>query len=231
MALLLETRRTGDADVHVIACAGRIVDGDEAVRLREQIDQSLRLTRHIVLDLSGVDFVDSFGLGVLARTLGRVRLDGGDLKLCSVPDRIQQVLTATRLRPLFDIHASADDAVRACGAAAPRAAEHRQVATDVLCVHPSRDVLVFLSALLEGAGFLAATATNVADALVLLQGAKPKAVILDGALRDAIHSGSASRFFHLVETLPVVELPSTFATNDPAAAGQALLADVRAAVG
>jgi anti-sigma B factor antagonist len=228
VALSLDVRREGD--VSVITCRGRIVDGDEATRLRQQIDDEQRLTRLIVLDLGGVDFLDSCGLGVLARALGRLRLDGGDLKLCAVPRHVEHVLEVTRLRALFDVHATAAEAIAASGTG-PLPQSASDVATDILCVHPSRDVLTFVFALLEHAGFHIATASNVADASTLLRAAAPKLVIVAPALRAMARRGGAARFDQLLETLPVIEMPADFATRDAAVAGAALLADVRAILG
>ena len=71
-------------------------------------DALLRLaTRHpgqtVVVDLDGVSFLDSMGLGVLVGGLRRVRAGGGDLVLvCSTP-RLLELLALVRLDRVFEI--------------------------------------------------------------------------------------------------------------------------------
>jgi anti-sigma B factor antagonist len=226
--LTLDVRSEGG--VHVITCAGRITDGDEAALLRQQLDEAQRLTRYVVLDLSGVDFVDSCGLGVMARAVGRLRLDGGEMKLCGVPRHFEHVLVATRLRSLFTLHATAQEAMAAFATSRPPLTGIDAVATDILCVHPSRDVLVFVAALLNGAGFHATISSNVADAATLLRAAKPRLVVVAAELRGRAGTTAPTRFHQLLETLPLIELPADFATRDAAEAGEALLAEVRASL-
>jgi len=57
----------------------------------------------VVVDLDGVSFMDSMGLGVLVGGLRRVRAGGGDVVLvCSTP-RLLDLLTLTRLDRVFEI--------------------------------------------------------------------------------------------------------------------------------
>ena len=65
MKLSLETRHLGD--VIVIHCEGRIVYRDEASALTRVVTEALKNTRDVVLDLEGVQRIDSAGLGELVR--------------------------------------------------------------------------------------------------------------------------------------------------------------------
>jgi hypothetical protein len=98
-------------------------------------------------------------------------------------------------------------------------------------VHRSADVLAFVRTLLKQAGYGVLTADNLADALVLLQGGAPRAVLIDSGLRGLRTTASAVRFNSLVASLPTIELRPEFATGDPGAAGERLLADVAGLVG
>ncbi len=63
----------------------------------------------LALDLSGVDFVDSFGVGVVVGALKRVRQRGGELALvCPVP-RIRRVFEMCDLDRILILHESLDD--------------------------------------------------------------------------------------------------------------------------
>ena len=88
------------------------VDVYTAPQFREQlielVDQG---QRKIVVDLQGVEFLDSTGLGVLVGGLKRVRSHDGDLALVCTQRRILKVLEITGLTKVFTIHDSVDAAV------------------------------------------------------------------------------------------------------------------------
>lgn len=88
------------------------VDVYTAPRFREQlIDLVSRGERHIVVDLEGVDFLDSTGLGVLVGGLKRVRSHEGEMVLVCTKSRILKVFEITGLTKVFTICDSVDAAV------------------------------------------------------------------------------------------------------------------------
>lgn len=91
---------------------GGEVDVATAPRLREQLIKLVNDQRYrIVVDLLGVDFIDSTGLGVLIGALKRVRTHDGDLVLVCADARIVKVFEITGLDRVFEIHGSVDGAV------------------------------------------------------------------------------------------------------------------------
>src|ERR1700739_4395209 len=63
MALKISTHEAGS--VTVVSCSGRIVFGEEAADLREVVKSLLERNQQIVIDLGGVTYIDSGGLGTL----------------------------------------------------------------------------------------------------------------------------------------------------------------------
>ena len=95
----------------VLAVFGEI-DVASAPRLREQLITLVNDQKHrIVVDLGGVDFIDSTGLGVLIGARKRVRAHDGDVVLVCTEPRIVKVFEITGLDQLFAIRASVDEAV------------------------------------------------------------------------------------------------------------------------
>jgi anti-sigma B factor antagonist len=95
----------------VLAIHGE-VDVYTAPQFREQLIQLVdQGHRNIVVDLEGVEFLDSTGLGVLVGGLKRVRSHDGDLALVCTQRRILKVLEITGLTKVFSIYDSADAAV------------------------------------------------------------------------------------------------------------------------
>lgn len=97
----------------VVAVSGE-VDVATAPRLREQLVGLVTDAHHqIVVDLEGVDFLDSTGLGVLVGALKRVRTHDGELTLVCTQSRILKVFEITGLTKVFTIHDTVDQAVAA----------------------------------------------------------------------------------------------------------------------
>jgi anti-sigma B factor antagonist len=111
MALRVETQIFGD--VFILRCDGRIVYGDECAILRERVVDMLPGTPKIVVNLKGVDYIDSGGLGMLVGLLVSARNRGGELKLASPRKRVKDVLRRTNLDRIFRVYGSNDEAVAA----------------------------------------------------------------------------------------------------------------------
>jgi anti-sigma B factor antagonist len=67
---------------------------------------------HVVVDLRGVTFLDSTGLGVLVGALKRLRRQGGSLKVViNRGGRVRRLFELTNLSGAFDLHTSVLDAI------------------------------------------------------------------------------------------------------------------------
>ncbi|MCK4656966.1 MAG: STAS domain-containing protein, partial [candidate division Zixibacteria bacterium] len=67
--------------------------------------------KRIIVDLGGVDWMNSTGLGILISSLTTMRNNNGDLKLANITEKIQSLLTITKLVTVFETFDSVDDAV------------------------------------------------------------------------------------------------------------------------
>jgi anti-sigma B factor antagonist len=96
---------TREADGAVIAdFDGRIALADGTRLLRDTVCDFLALGhKRILLNLEGVDFIDSAGLGELVRAQTSIRSRGGYLKLVRPRDAVLKLLQITKLDGLFDI--------------------------------------------------------------------------------------------------------------------------------
>ena len=94
----------------VLAVKGE-VDVYTAPRLREKLVELVSQGKHqIIVDLEGVDFLDSTGLGVLVGGLKRLRSHDGDLYLVSTQQRILKVFEITGFTKVFAIYDSVEAA-------------------------------------------------------------------------------------------------------------------------
>ena len=100
-------------EVTVVHVGGEI-DVYTAPVLREHLDEHISAGRHhLVVDLGGVSFMASTGLGVLVGRLKLVRVADGTLRLVCASDRILNVFSITGLDKVFKIFPSVDDALAA----------------------------------------------------------------------------------------------------------------------
>ncbi len=60
--------------------------------------------RNIIVDCSGLDYISSFGIGVLIRLHKRLKSVGGDVKLAAIKSKLIQVLSIVRLDQILDIY-------------------------------------------------------------------------------------------------------------------------------
>jgi anti-anti-sigma factor len=224
--LTLEHRRVGD--ITIVTCAGRIVEGAESIALRNLLDELLPFGPHLVLDVGAVEFVDSSGLGLLARYAARTRKAGGAIRLCAPSKKVSSVLKATRLEQVFDSHESEADAITAFYRGSPPGAAAPGISADILCVIESIDVQAYVRELLGQTGYCVLTAGNLPDGLVLLQATQPKLVVITAGLRQTRTTHAAEKFNRLADRVSVIELPADFSSSDAGDVGQALLERVRA---
>jgi anti-sigma B factor antagonist len=93
---------------------GGEVDIYTAPRFRECMIELLDSgVERLVIDLSGVTFIDSTALGVLIGGVRRVRGVGGAMTLVATSRPVERVLSITGLDRVFDLHKTRDAAVQA----------------------------------------------------------------------------------------------------------------------
>jgi len=109
--LYINERRS--ADVTILDLKGRLRVGGNAVALHRSIHSLLseKKTR-IVLNLAGVTFIDSCGLGELVASQVSVETKGGEIKLMGLTDSLRELLTVTRLLAIFATYEDEADAIQ-----------------------------------------------------------------------------------------------------------------------
>jgi anti-sigma B factor antagonist len=106
--LIIDTQERGD--VTVVSIKGE-VDLYTAPTLKERIaDLVARGKTNLAVDLAGVEFMDSTGLGVLIGGLKRCKEMDGSLSLVAPREPVVKVLSITGLDKVFSIHETVEQA-------------------------------------------------------------------------------------------------------------------------
>lgn len=107
----LSTREIGD--VVVVDVDGQIAGGADhtvfVTALRELVATG---HRKFIVNLAGVGWINSTGLGILIAGYVEIQRSGGVLKLEQVSPRIESLLAVNKLGNVFKVFAREDDAVR-----------------------------------------------------------------------------------------------------------------------
>ena len=103
MSLILNTRKVNG---HIIVeASGRIEFGESSLQLRELAKRLMTNGgRLFVLNMAGISYMDSAGLGLLLSIYATIRNQGGDLKLLNVGERVRDLLRVTNLTHVFEMY-------------------------------------------------------------------------------------------------------------------------------
>ena len=97
----------------VVRPVGRL-DMVAAPQFRGVVDEAVGKGLHqVVIDCSGIEFLDSSGLGAVVAGLKRARQAGGDLRIANVSGQALMVLELTTLDRVRHAYGSVDEALRA----------------------------------------------------------------------------------------------------------------------
>ncbi|HYP07730.1 MAG TPA: STAS domain-containing protein [Bryobacteraceae bacterium] len=107
-----------DSGVAVIELEGEIVLGDGLGLLREVVTDALAQGyTNLLLDLEGVSYIDSAGLGELVSCNALADGRGGDMKLVHLQKKIKGLLQITKLITVFETYENEREAIQSFGRA------------------------------------------------------------------------------------------------------------------
>src|SRR5829696_873961 len=107
----LKERQAGD--VTILDLSGEVRIGDASIALRDAIRKLVDAgKKKVLLNLAGVKYMDSSGIGELIANYTTLSRQGGQLKLLNLTDRIQNLLVITKLLTVFDSYDNEAEALK-----------------------------------------------------------------------------------------------------------------------
>jgi len=103
MSLNVEIRESNG--VTIFELEGKILVGESSQKLHDAIRERLKAgARKLVLQLSGVTYIDSSGVGQIVGALTATRQVGGEVRLADLTPKVRDLMTITNLNRLFDLN-------------------------------------------------------------------------------------------------------------------------------
>jgi anti-sigma B factor antagonist len=100
-------------DITVLDLKGKMTLGEGDELLKDKINSLLGAgKKKLVLNLEGVPYIDSAGLGEIVRTFTTVSRQGGNLKLLNLTKRIEDLLAITKLLTVFETFDTESEAIK-----------------------------------------------------------------------------------------------------------------------
>lgn len=110
MLLQMETNRVAP-DVTVVNLRGRVTLGRETEHLEKLVTElAAKNEKKVVFDLSGVDYIDSAGIGTLTFCFGAMKDAGGSLCIAGPTDRVKRLFQVTHVERFLAVFANVGDA-------------------------------------------------------------------------------------------------------------------------
>jgi anti-sigma B factor antagonist len=99
-------------DIVILDLHGKLMGGPDADTFRDTLRGLLEDgKKKVIVNLRGINWINSTGVGILITGYTTLRKHGGDLKLLSVSDRIQSILYVTKLNLIFECFDSEEEAL------------------------------------------------------------------------------------------------------------------------
>ncbi len=110
----MQYKTTINGDYTIIALTGEI-DLQTSPEAREQLLDLLKDRRHVLVDLSGVEYIDSSGIASLVEALQFAKSNGLFFGLVDLSEAAQQVIRLARLDKVFALYDTVEDGLAATG--------------------------------------------------------------------------------------------------------------------
>jgi len=112
----LDVKERQAGDVTILDLRGEVRIGEGSIALRDAIRQLADAgKKKLLLNLAGVSYIDSSGIGELIANYTTVSRQGGQLKLLKLTDRVQNLLVITKLLTVFDAYEDEAEALKSFG--------------------------------------------------------------------------------------------------------------------
>lgn len=99
-------------NISIFKLQGELIDRNQAILLLEEINECIAKNEiNILLDLAELKYLNSTGLNVIINILTKARKAGGDVAICNVTKKVNELLVITKLNQVFNVCSNEDAAI------------------------------------------------------------------------------------------------------------------------
>ena len=100
-----------DGEITIIELSGKVMGGPDHDKFKSSVTELIDGgAKNFILDLSGVPWINSTGLGILISGFTSIKNSGGVMKVCSVNERVLSIFYISQLENVFEVFATCEEA-------------------------------------------------------------------------------------------------------------------------
>ncbi len=110
--MTFEFNRTKKDGIDSYSLKGELIDKNQSTELLQEIEAAIsKNDNKILLNLEELKYINSSGLSVLISVLTKARKSGGEVAICGVNKKINELLVITKLNSVFNVRTSMEEAI------------------------------------------------------------------------------------------------------------------------
>ncbi len=108
----MKIKKNPQGDVMVLELSGKIMGGPDHDKFKGEVNEILEKDfTNVVLDFSGVPWINSTGLGIIISGFHSIKARDGVMKVCSVKERVLSIFYISQLENIFEVYETRDEAL------------------------------------------------------------------------------------------------------------------------
>ncbi len=113
----MNIKQSPQDNVMVLELSGKIMGGPDFDKFKGEITDLVEGGyKNVILDMSGVPWINSTGLGILITGYHSIKAAEGTMKICNVKERVLSIFYISQLENIFDVYETRDEALKAASA-------------------------------------------------------------------------------------------------------------------
>jgi len=110
----MKIKKSPENKVMILELSGKIMGGPDFDKFKGEITELVDGGyKDVILDLSGVPWINSTGLGILITGYHSIKAAEGTMKICSVKERVLSIFYISQLENIFDVYETQEEALKA----------------------------------------------------------------------------------------------------------------------
>lgn len=108
----MKIKQNAQGEVMVLELSGKIMGGPDHDKFKAEVNEVLEKDfKNVVLDFSGVPWINSTGLGIIISGFHSIKAADGVMKVCSVKERVLSIFYISQLENIFEVFETRDEAL------------------------------------------------------------------------------------------------------------------------